>query len=87
MSDMQRVLRGVVRDHRLPCDYKYSFAQPYGTRAFLKNFKRFLVVRQITKQNITIPLYMLFGFMPVYVTGHILYNYISTGSWPQFLQG
>jgi len=45
MSDMQRVLRGVVRDHRLPCDYKYAFVQPYGTKSFLKNFKRFLVVR------------------------------------------
>jgi len=82
MSDMQRVLRGVVRDHRLPSDYKYAFVQPYGTRAFLKNFKRFLVVRQVTKQNITIPLYVLFGFVPVYATWHVLYNHARTGAWP-----
>jgi hypothetical protein len=25
--------------------------------------------------------------MPFYCTAHILYNYMSTGHWPQFLQG
>ena len=59
-SNMNQVLKGVVRDHRLPADYNYHYTQPYNSRAFLKNVKRFLVSRQITKQNITIPLYMLF---------------------------
>ena len=57
---MQRVLKGVVRDHRLPADYNYHFVQPMHTRTFLKNLKRFLVVRAITKQNIWVPLYVAF---------------------------
>ena len=57
---MNSVLKGVVRDHRLPADYNYQYTQPYNSRAFLKNLKRFFATRQITKQNITIPLYALF---------------------------
>jgi hypothetical protein len=59
-SSMNSVLKGVVRDHRLPADYNYQYTQPYNSRAFLKNLKRFFVTRQLTKQNITIPLYALF---------------------------
>jgi hypothetical protein len=59
-SDMKNVLRGVVRDHRMPADYRYHYTQPAHTKAFWKNFKRFLVVRQLTKQNVTTPLYILF---------------------------
>lgn len=59
-SDMQRVLKGVVRDHRVPADYKYHFVQPYHTSTFIKNLKRFLSVRIITKQNIWIPIYTAF---------------------------
>jgi hypothetical protein len=60
MSDMQNVLKGVVRDHRLPQDYRHHFNQPWGSRAFMKNFKRFMVVRQMTKQNVTTPLFLAF---------------------------
>jgi hypothetical protein len=48
-QDMKTVLRGVVRDHRLPSDYRHHFNQPFWTRAWMKNFKRFMVVRQMTK--------------------------------------
>ena len=37
MSDMKKTLKGVVRDHRLPCDYKFHFAQPATSSVFLKN--------------------------------------------------
>ena len=59
-SSMNQVLKGVVRDHRLPSDYNYQYTQPYNSKAFLKNLKRFFVTRQLTKQNITIPMYALF---------------------------
>ena len=56
MSDMKSTLKGVVRDHRLPRDYKFHFAQPANTTAFRKNFERYFVVRQMTKQNVATPL-------------------------------
>ena len=59
-SDMQNVLKGVVKDHRLPRDYNHHFTQPIHSRAFLKNLKRFFILRQLTKQNITTPLTALF---------------------------
>lgn len=57
MSGMKELLKGVVRDHRLPCDYHHFANQPWNTMAFLKNFKRFIVHRHMTKQNVTIPMY------------------------------
>ena len=82
---MQAVLKAVVRDHRLPRDYNHHYTQPYHSRAFLKNLKRFFVTRQLTKQNITIPLFILFGFIPVYFTSFITYGWLKAGHWPQFL--
>lgn len=79
---MDRVLKAVVKDHRLPSDYNYYYTQPFHSRAFLKNLKRFFITRQLTKQNITIPLYMLFFALPTYMLTHISYNYIVTGSLP-----
>lgn len=61
MSDpMQRVLKGVVRDHRLPSDYGYKFTQPMYSRTFLHTLKRFFVVRQLTKQHAFLPIFMIF---------------------------
>ena len=59
MSEMKSTLKGVVRDHRLPRDYKFHFAQPTNSKMFLSNLKRYFVVRQMTKQNVTIPLLSL----------------------------
>ena len=59
-GNMDRVLKAVVKDHRLPCDYNYHYVQPYHTRAFLKNLKRFFATRQLTKQNISVPLFVGF---------------------------
>ena len=60
MSDMQSTIKGVVRDHRLPRDYKFHFAQPSNSTVFMKNLKRYFVVRQMTKQNVSVPLITLF---------------------------
>ena len=59
MSDMKSTLKGVVRDHRLPRDYKFHFAQPSGSNIWWKNFHRYFVVRQMTKQNVSVPLITL----------------------------
>ena len=83
---MDRVLKAVVKDHRLPSDYNYHYTQPMHSRSFLKNLKRFFITRQLTKQNITIPMYVLFGFLPMYMFSHITYNYLATGSLPQMIQ-
>ncbi len=83
---MDRVLKAVVRDHRVPCDYNYKYTQPIHTKSFLKNLKRFFVTRQLTKQQITIPLFAIFGFIPLYLFCNIYYNYKTTGAYPQFLQ-
>jgi hypothetical protein len=86
MSDMKNVLRGVVKDHRMPCDYQYHYTQPFHTRAFMKNLKRFFVHRQMTKQNVTTPMYILFFAVPLYVGIMLPLTWIRTGSWPQVLQ-
>ena len=59
MSDMKSTLKGVVRDHRLPRDYKFHFAQPSGTGVWWNNLHRYFVVRQMTKQNVATPLILL----------------------------
>ena len=59
MSDMKSTLKGVVRDHRLPRDYKFHFAQPSGSSIWMRSLQRYFVVRQMTKQNVTIPLLTL----------------------------
>ena len=57
---MKSTLKGVVRDHRLPRDYKFHFAQPTNSAAFWKNLDRYFVVRAMTKQNVAVPLGTLF---------------------------
>ena len=59
MSQMEKTLRGVVRDHRVPGDYKAAVNQPAGTAAFKKQFWRWIRHRAITKQNITTPGYAM----------------------------
>ena len=49
MSDMKGTLKGVVRDHRLPRDYKFHFAQPTNSSMWSQGFWRYLTVRQMTK--------------------------------------
>jgi len=84
---MQNVLKAVVRDHRLPSDYNYCYVQPMHTRSFMKNLKRFFATRQMTKQNITIPLFMMFVAMPVYCAAHLWWSQKVTGTLPGFVQG
>lgn len=85
MSDMKNVLRGVVKDHRMPADYRYHYTQPFHSRAFLKNLKRFFVHRQMTKQNITTPMYIIFFCIPIYCTFMGTVQWYRTGSTPQVL--
>ena len=86
MSDMKSTLKGVVRDHRLPRDYKFHFAQPSNSNVFSRAFHRYLVVRQLTKNNVTIPLMTLFYFLPIYISWHLFSNYYMSGRWPQGFQ-
>ena len=86
MSDMKSTLKGVVRDHRLPRDYKFHFAQPPTGSIFSKAMKRYFVVRMLTKQNVAVPLMTLLIFLPMYLTFHLIANYQLSGRWPQALQ-
>ena len=58
---MKSLIRGAVRDHRLPSDYNYNFVQPWNSRRFLGDFKKAFKQRFITRQYATVPLFMLFG--------------------------
>ena len=82
MSDMKSTLKGVVRDHRLPRDYRFHFVQPSNSGVFTRAAQRYLAVRQMTKNNVTMPLMMLFYFLPIYAGFHIFGNYYMTGRWP-----
>ena len=59
MSEMDKTLKGVVRDHRLPQDYKYGHNQPMRSQAFRQQFWKWIRHRAISKQNITTPGYAL----------------------------
>ncbi len=65
MSDMKSTLKGVVRDHRMPRDYKFHFAQPSNSAVWWKNLNRYFVVRQMTKQNVSLPLVTLLVCTPL----------------------
>ena len=86
MSDMKSTLKGVVRDHRLPRDYKFHFAQPTNSNVFTRAIQRYLAVRQMTKNNVTMPLMGIFFFVPIYMGFHIFANYYQSGRWPQTFQ-
>ena len=59
-SDMHTTLKGVVRDHRIPSDYKYHFNQPFFSRTFLRNLNRWYWNRMVTKQNWAQPMTIIF---------------------------
>ena len=59
-SDMRQVLKGVVRDHRVPSDYRYHYTQPWFSGAFRKNLSRWYWNRVVTKQNWTQPITLIF---------------------------
>ena len=48
-SDMQSTLKGVVRDHRVPCDYRHHYTQPWTSHAFRTNLSRWYWNRIVTK--------------------------------------
>ena len=75
MSDMKSTLKGVVRDHRLPRDYKFHFAQPQTSGIFGRAINRYFVVRMMTKQNVAVPLISLLIFTPIYCGIHVFTNY------------
>ena len=58
-NDMQRTLKGVVRDHRVPTDYRFHYTQPMLSGAFRKNLSRWFWNRIYTKQNIAQPMVLI----------------------------
>ena len=66
-SDMQKVLRGVVRDHRIPRDYHLSLYQPMTSSSFYSSQLRQLKHRMIAKRNIFVPAFGLFICGPVII--------------------
>ena len=59
---MKSLLTGVVRDHRLPCDYKLGYAQPMTTKTFITGLKKTLKNRLVTHQYASLPMVCFFGF-------------------------
>lgn len=62
---MNKVLRGVCKDHRLPRDYDFFYNQPSHTKTFWKNIRLAMINRWLTKTNIAIPLWGLCVSTPV----------------------
>ena len=79
-SQMRDLIKGTVRDHRLPSDYSFHFNQPMHSRTFLKALRRFLVTRHITKQHVTLPLYGIFLYALPFFIGFTAYTYFRTGT-------
>ena len=83
---MKNLLQGVVKDHRIPSDYKNNFTQPARSGLFLKELKRSFLTRMITKNYCTLPLFGLFGIMVPFFCLQSLNKLLTTGSLPQTLQ-
>jgi len=82
---MRDVIRGVIKDHRIPGDYKFHFNQPFHTKAFLKPLRHFLAVRIITKPNVAYALYTIFLFSAPFFGLVTLWHYLYNGYKPQVL--
>ena len=87
MSEMREIIKGVVKDHRIPNDYKFHFNQPMHSYSWVKAAKRFLTTRFIMKQNVNFPIYlMLFVGLP-YIVINTVYRYWRSGHISATLQG
>ncbi|CDW87001.1 UNKNOWN [Stylonychia lemnae] len=84
--EMRDLIRGVVKDHRLPNDYKFAYNQPVLSSAFLKQVKRFIATRQMTKTHATTPMVVIFGFALPFSILATIYHYMYNGYWPHALQ-
>uniref|UniRef100_A0A7S3I0H1 Uncharacterized protein n=1 Tax=Favella ehrenbergii TaxID=182087 RepID=A0A7S3I0H1_9SPIT len=82
---MKSTLKGVVRDHRLPRDYRFHFAQP-SSSTWSKNLSRYFTVRQMTKQNVSVPLWLCLVIIPAWTIFHSTTNYYLSGRYPQSFQ-
>ena len=83
---MKGLLSGVVRDHRLPSDYKAASVQPTGSAAFWHNFKRSFMVRMINRNHVHFPIMYFFGFATPLFLLMSYWRMKVTGSLPQCLQ-
>ena len=79
---MKGLLQGVVRDHRLPCDYKAPSVQPSTTAAYWKNFKRNFMIRMVNKNHVFFPNYYFWCFICPLFLSVSYYRMKVTGSWP-----
>ena len=77
-----KLLQGVVRDHRLPQDYKMAFTQPVSSTGFMKDLKRTFVQRLITKQYASVPMFLFFGVVVPYFVFQSWLKMKLTGSLP-----
>ena len=83
---MKSLLQGVVKDHRLPQDYKMVYAQPMTTKTFFGALKKSIMNRMITKQYATLPVFCFFGIALPWFFFQSYLRYKQTGSLPQTLQ-
>ena len=68
MSDMDKILRGVVRDHRICSDYTLGKNQTTSSAIFRHQFWRWIKNKAITRQNLTTPIYALVSFMTNFIS-------------------
>ena len=83
---MNSLLKGVVRDHRLPADYKVKFTQPTNSAGFLEKCRRMFWTHIITRQHQKLPLFWFWGITLPIFTLYSLNRLRVTGSLPQILQ-
>ena len=83
---MKNLLQGVVRDHRLPADYKVKFNQPMNSIGFLEKFRRLFNEHIIKRQHSKLPLFWFWGMTVPLFTLLTLNRLRETGSLPQILQ-
>ena len=81
-SDMQKVLRCVVRDHRVPRDYHLGLYQPMTSSSFISSQMRIFKHRIITKSNYYVPAFGLFVICPLIFLHHMRTNWKRSGDYP-----
>ena len=83
---MRGLLSGVVKDHRLPSDYKLNLNQPVTSKRFMKDFKRAFYTRMITRQYATLPLFLFYFVVTPFFFLQSYLRMKNTGSLPQIFQ-
>ena len=79
VKGMDEVIKGVVKDHHVPQDFREAFTQPMSYREQLFKLRGYIANRLISKGNVAGPAFLLAVGIP-FGAVTVLYRYLVHGS-------